>query len=244
VTASDPSHYKGLSAGIKIKKYTNTHDADTPPGPSIAEHSKVTWTYVVTNTGEIPLANVGVTDNRGVSVSCPKTSLAAGESMTCTAYGKAIKGQYSNIGKARGTPTGGVEIEATDPSHYKGIDICLQGCSPGYWKYHTSSWVGYNKYQKVKDVFSQAWRYPAGSETLLQALAFDGGWGVNGAAETLLREATAALLNAAHPNIDYPRSVSDVLADVNNALASQNRDTMLALAESLDHDNNRSCPLH
>ena len=54
----------------------------------------------------------------------------------------------------------------------------------------------------------------------------------------------AALLNASHPDVAYPRIASQVLVDVNTALASGSRDTMLALAAALDADNNRGCPLH
>jgi hypothetical protein len=35
-----------------------------------------------------------------------------------------------------------------------------------------------------------------------------------------------------------------VIADVNAALATGNRDVMLSLAASLDADNNLGCPLH
>jgi hypothetical protein len=54
----------------------------------------------------------------------------------------------------------------------------------------------------------------------------------------------AALLNSAHPDVDYPRTTSSVIADVNAALASNNRTTMLNLASALDRDNNLGCPLN
>ncbi|MGH2523986.1 MAG: hypothetical protein ACRDH2_15880 [Anaerolineales bacterium] len=54
----------------------------------------------------------------------------------------------------------------------------------------------------------------------------------------------AALLNSAHPDVDYPRTTSEVIADVNAALASNNRSTILALATALDADNNLGCPLN
>jgi uncharacterized repeat protein (TIGR01451 family) len=56
--------------GISIKKYTNGFDADDPnqdPIPEIAPGQVVTWTYVVNNTGNVPLANVRVTDDQGVT---------------------------------------------------------------------------------------------------------------------------------------------------------------------------------
>jgi hypothetical protein len=82
------------------------------------------------------------------------------------------------------------------------------------------------------------------NRTLVQALNFKGGSGAQGAAQILLRAAVAALLNSAHPDVDYPRTTAEVIADVNAALASGNRSTMLALATELDDDNNLGCPLN
>ena len=122
-----------------------------------------------------------------------------------------------------------------------------EGCTPGYWKNHTGSWppTGYSTSQKVVTVFGEASRYPAlGNSTLLAALAFGGGSGNEGAAEILLRAGVAALLNAAHPSVWYPRTPADVVASVNAALASNSRDVMLSLAAQLDADNNLGCPLN
>jgi hypothetical protein len=247
VQATDTACYNGYTAAISIEKRTNGSDADTPPGPEIVQGSPVNWTYQVTNTGSMQLTNVSVTDSRGVAVTCPKTVLQPAETMTCTASGTATSGQYSNIGTATGTPPSGGSVTASDPSHYYGISVGNQGCTPGYWKNHTDSWppTGYSPTQTVVTVFAQSALYPAlGASTLLQSLGFAGGSGVSGAAEILLRAATAALLNASHPSVAYPRTPASVLTDVNATLATQNRDTMLALAAALDADNNRGCPLN
>ena len=53
VTDSDPSHYFGVRADIDIEKSTNGNDADQAPGPRIPVGDPVTWTYVVTNTGNV-----------------------------------------------------------------------------------------------------------------------------------------------------------------------------------------------
>ena len=106
---------------ITIEKLTNGADADTPPGPIILVGSSVQWTYVVSNNGDVALGNVTVADDRGVTVTCPKTTLAPGETMTCTASGTAVAGQYGNIGTATGAPPVGSPINASDPSHYNGI---------------------------------------------------------------------------------------------------------------------------
>jgi uncharacterized repeat protein (TIGR01451 family) len=123
VTDSDPSHYFGVAPGITIVKSTNGDDANDPPGPFVTLPSTVTWTYLVTNSGNVPLTGVTVTDNQsGVTPNCGGvTTLAVGASMTCTASGAAQPGQYENIGLATGiTPTGTTVVE-TDPSHYFGM---------------------------------------------------------------------------------------------------------------------------
>jgi hypothetical protein len=60
------------------------------------------------------------------------------------------------------------------------------------------------------------------------------------------------VLNAAHPDVQFAFTEGDVIADVNAALASGDRDAMLALATELDNANNgvlidnegtESCPL-
>jgi hypothetical protein len=121
-----------------------------------------------------------------------------------------------------------------------------EGCTPGYWKNHTRSWPpsGYSPNQTVSSVFSGASAFPSlASESLLDALQGGGGSGTLGAAKILLRAATAALLNAAHPGVDYPRTSAQIIAAVNAALTSNNRDQMLTLATALDNDNNGGCPL-
>jgi hypothetical protein len=83
----------------------------------------VSWTYTVTNTGNVALRNVKVADDHLGNVSCPKASLQPGESMTCSANGVASQGQYGNVGTATGTAdtSCGGNASASDPSHYKGI---------------------------------------------------------------------------------------------------------------------------
>jgi hypothetical protein len=122
-----------------------------------------------------------------------------------------------------------------------------EGCTPGYWKNHADSWAaaGLSPGQTTSSVFSGAIAFPSlGSQTLLQSLQGGGGSGSLGGARILLRAAVAALLNASHPDVDYTRSASSIVSEVNAALTSNNRDTMLALASELDADNNGGCPLN
>lgn len=128
-----------------------------------------------------------------------------------------------------------------------------EGCTPGYWKTHTTNWndasdpgemVTYAPNQTVGTYFNVS--EPFASMTLLQALDGSGGKGISGATTVLLRAAVAAMLNAAY-ELDYPyqRFGSDgLIAQVNAAIASGDRDTILALASRLDIANNLGCPLN
>jgi len=93
-------------------------------------------------------------------------------------------------------------------------------------------------------VFDVPDSYGLDNRTLREALSFQGGSSTTGSARILLRAAVAALLNSAHPGVNYPRTTAEIIADVNAALASNNRSIMLALSSELDADNNFGCPLN
>jgi hypothetical protein len=117
-----------------------------------------------------------------------------------------------------------------------------EGCTPGFWKNHTEEWEAYSPNQSVTSVFSAAGAYGSlGTQSLLTALAGGGGSGVTGGVKILLRAAVAGILNATDGDIDYPTSAADLIADVNAALASGDRATMLSLATDIDADNNLGC---
>jgi hypothetical protein len=121
VEASDPSHYYGATLGLSLEKRTNGQEADTAPGPTIEVGGPVAWTYLMTNGGNVTLSGVTVSDSQGEAVTCPKNALAPGESMTCTASGTAVAGQYANIGQVQASAPAGLRaLSASDPSHYYG----------------------------------------------------------------------------------------------------------------------------
>ncbi len=110
--------YTNSKPAIQIVKTAGTA-ADgaefvTPPGP-------VTYTYVVTNTGPVALSAIVVKDDNGTpgatgddfTVTCPKTTLDAGESMTCTAT-VTVTANRTNIGSVTGTSGGGTTVTDTD----------------------------------------------------------------------------------------------------------------------------------
>ena len=139
---TNPSHYFGVQPSIDLTKYTSSasspaEDADSIPGPTIHAGDTVTWTYLVTNTGNVALTNLTLNDDQVGSITCPATSLASGASLTCTQTGVANGGQYTNTAVVTGTPnipTNGIPelpgtpttvtpntpVTDTNPSHYLG----------------------------------------------------------------------------------------------------------------------------
>ncbi len=123
-TSTFDANCRPVGPGVEIRKFTNNYDANDAPGPSILVGATVSWTYVVKNIGTVALTAVVVTDDRLVAVTCPATTLAAGASMTCTASGTAVEGQYRNLGTVAANwtvvATSGT-VSDTDPSHYLGV---------------------------------------------------------------------------------------------------------------------------
>lgn len=108
-----------IHPSLDIEKHTNGEDADAAPGPLIPVGSPVLWEYIVTNTGDVTLTNITVTDDV-LGVIGVIASLAPGASQTLTANGVAVAGQYANVGTASGSPPVGDPVSDSDPSHYLG----------------------------------------------------------------------------------------------------------------------------
>ena len=153
----DPSHYcNSPEPGIDIEKLTNDKQADNADDaevPVIVPGGTVTWTYIVTNTGNVPyaFADVIVTDDQGV---IPVPVLANGDADGILSPGEIWNYTATLLAENLMTTTSGVTIvdgcnsdpladprptyenigkvvagteEDTDPSHYcnpvPGIDI-------------------------------------------------------------------------------------------------------------------------
>ena len=70
--------------------------------PNVQNGELLVWAYQVTNTGNVELQNVQVTDDKIGTIDCPQEALTVGESMTCAGYGSGQSSQYNHKGCATG----------------------------------------------------------------------------------------------------------------------------------------------
>jgi hypothetical protein len=109
-----------------------------------------------------------------------------------------------------------------------------EGCSQGYWKTHSHSWrpTGYNTDDKYEEIFKVSY-----DKTLLGAL-----WRGGGGEYALGRQAVAALLNAAHPHVDYYYTEDEVIDIVQDAYKRGNIENARDRLEK--HNDRSNCPLN
>ncbi|MDI6718530.1 MAG: SdrD B-like domain-containing protein [Methanomicrobiales archaeon] len=109
----------GLTA-VEIEKATEW-GGQFGDGLIVPVGESIRWNYTVTNTGNTVLKDISVTDDRSITVSCPQTCLAPGETMHCTASGTATAGYYENTGTVTAHADGVCgAITDQDASHYYG----------------------------------------------------------------------------------------------------------------------------
>jgi hypothetical protein len=119
-----------------------------------------------------------------------------------------------------------------------------EGCTPGFWKQkqHLDAWnpTGFKTTDPFNQVFgcTQYCKRDGKPYTLLEVMKE-----LNGSSDPLATNlgfhAVAALLNAAHPNVEYGYSTGDIITLFQNNLHRPG-----ALKDSLDTLNNRGCPLN
>ena len=147
-SANDASSYFGANAQIAINKVT-VDGPSAGDGRSILVGENIRWRYTVTNVGNVPLANVTVTDSEaGVTPVLQSGDangnnlLDVGETWFYTADGTATAGSYSNTGTATGsfrdTARQTVTDTAADDSSYFGANpqiavnkVTVDGASAG-----------------------------------------------------------------------------------------------------------------
>jgi uncharacterized repeat protein (TIGR01451 family) len=83
----------------------------------------IQYTFTVTNTGQVAISNIGVTDAKAGAVTCPNPTLAAGASETCAAdnpytitAADVTAGAVNNSATAQGSPPGSTTVISSTPS--------------------------------------------------------------------------------------------------------------------------------
>jgi len=106
VTASDNAPVTVIHPSIAIEK--------SPDGQSVTSGGTVSFTIKVTNTGDVDLANVAVSDP--LTGSCANTigALLQGASTTYTCTTDALTASFTNLATATGTPPVGPDVTASD----------------------------------------------------------------------------------------------------------------------------------
>jgi hypothetical protein len=104
--------------------------------------------------------------------------------------------------------------------------------------------TGFSPNQTVESVFDLPAFPNIGNATLDEALGFGGGPTVAAAVRVLIRQAVAGVLNASHPDVNYPLTAAQIIANVNAAIATNNRNTILGLKDQIAGFNERRCPLN
>jgi uncharacterized repeat protein (TIGR01451 family) len=94
----------------------------------------ITYSYLVTNTGNVTLHGLTVTDSRGLPLSCPRTRLAVAQAMTCTArylttQADANAGAILDVATARGRTPSGAPVFAASSAFvpYTGFFLPVTG---------------------------------------------------------------------------------------------------------------------
>ncbi len=238
---------------------TTIEDANTQPAKELLVGTTAVWTYLVTNTGSVPVTMTSIVDNNGTPGNTaddftpqPVTVvwnggtynagdsnhnglIDAGETWLFRATTTVQAGAYVNTAVVTVTqPTTLQTATGSDIAGYYGMGTA-SGLSPGFWKNHPGAWPTNSDGSYIFDpnqlVSSVFGSAPApyASETLMQAISTGGG-GIN----ALLRAAIAGLLNSTEQYLAYPQTSAWVVQSVDAAIASGDAGTINNLQSQLD----------
>jgi len=168
----------------------------------------------VTVTGAIPDSCSGVAG----TIECLLGDLLAGASDTLT-LNVSVPPLAAGTTVANSARVDGNEADPT-PDNNAGTQCAVEttivdrgdeGCTPGYWRNHLEQWVftGFAPGDSAEAVFGIDLKGALDGITLEEAVNLGGG-GIR----KVLRHGTAGLLSAAHPDVDYPFTVAEVIAFV------------------------------
>jgi len=129
ISSASPSFYFGSAPAVDLEVLTNGLDHDTAPGPELIAGEQVNTTYLVHNTGNVPLSDIAVVDDHIGQIACSETTLPPGALTTCFAIGFVVPGSVTRAAVASGVPPIGPVVTDSDPTHYTGTTFCLFDCN-------------------------------------------------------------------------------------------------------------------
>jgi uncharacterized repeat protein (TIGR01451 family) len=196
--------------GIDIRKQVEGPDSRT-----FSSGSNVEFVIVVTNICDGDLENVTVSDPLAPDRDSVIGDLTSGASVNYSCTAQNVTAGFTNVAEVTATFTN-VFGESGNRSDSDPSTVVIEdgetgdgeGCTPGFWRNHLDDWpTRFAPGDDFDTIFGVNLFNP--DITLEQAVNLGGG-GV----KKLARHGTAALLSAAHPNVDYPLSLDQVIAVV------------------------------
>ncbi|MEA1866066.1 MAG: hypothetical protein U9N46_12925, partial [Euryarchaeota archaeon] len=122
---TDDANYYGASPSIDVEKYvsvdggTNWDDADNPTGPYMLSGTDPQFKFVVTNTGNVELTGISLTDTDFDLSGCTLTDpLAADASFDCSVTGTWAAGQHTDTATVTGDFDGQTYSDTDDANYY------------------------------------------------------------------------------------------------------------------------------
>lgn len=146
--ATDTANYYGATPAIAVIKQISTDnstwiDADTPPGPQVPVGSNVYYRFIITNTGNIALSNLTLTDNTYtlVDLTLP-TTLDPGASFAYYLGPITTQaGQHTNTATATGQYEN-LNYTSLDDANYFGVSPSISVVK--YVSFDNAIWVDAN----------------------------------------------------------------------------------------------------
>jgi hypothetical protein len=262
IADDDLAYAFGVDAKVTITKALNAlnplaptslEDATTGTTPELFATGTVVFTYLVRNTGNVPLfvnKTNGIVDDHGTPgvtaddfnagyvsgdadgdglLDLDETWLFRSATLTVQA------GAYTNTATVTATePKAGQSASAADIARYFGR-MGAEGHTPGFWKTNVDTknavaWPRQNDGSLVLDPLQPVSSLFSGLPANLANLSLADGLGLGGGGiEALLRHAISGVLSAIHPYVAFPLSALEIVALTNAAIASGNASTIDAL---------------
>ena len=88
----------------------------------------IVYTYTVTNNGNVTVSSIALDDDQLGAITCPRTTLAPTESMTCTATHVTTRadldaGEIVNVATVTGVGPGGETVTDSDDATVVGVEV-------------------------------------------------------------------------------------------------------------------------